>query len=168
MFEIVRNWLYRRRMRQRQIFVYDDGQKVTAIDPLVAWPQVWEHPEFDLRAEGGAATGQHVDTDDGGRQVVTEIEIDLDAQARLCVMVRDVFGVEQFDPATGRGLTRSELIQLLCRFLAYVDNLKKTRDPSPIASQHSAGTSSSDGSGETPESGPDSSSTASESTAAAG
>jgi hypothetical protein len=74
-------------------------------------------------------------------------------------MVRDVFGVAEYDPANNTGLTIAEHLALLGTFSLYVDGLKKSTDSSPTPAVNTEEPISPDSSALTTSATPDSPST---------
>lgn len=115
-------WL---RNRRRNIFRFHDGIRNRAIDPLVAWRIMWEHPECNPEVDFEPAVGL---APDGSR-----VKFDNGAQDRVLKMAREMFGLKPYSEGSP-GLTVAETIELLWSFLAYMRSLKKKPDQSPMTS----------------------------------
>jgi hypothetical protein len=117
MFHWIRNLLSRRASR-RDIFTYHDGHQARSIDPWAALLDLWTDPEHDINLVlAGSARGEP------------------EAQRQLEAMVRRVFAIPEFDPATQRGLTILELHELHARFSRYIRDLKKKLATPPTRSR---------------------------------
>lgn len=112
MFRLFRK--LRARSRDRAIFSFYDGQAERAIDPLAVWNQIWTDPDNLALSLPEAAKG------------------DVAAQHAVEGIVTRAFDLQPFDPATGRGMTKLEIHQLLDRYLAWMADLKKKLDQSPM------------------------------------
>jgi hypothetical protein len=123
-------WLKPKRL---DIYHFWDGARWRAVDPLVAWRTMWEHPLCDPDRDFGPATGY-------GPSGET-ISYDPQAQDRVLAMARDMFGVSPWTESQP-GLTINETFSLLWDFLGYMESLKKKRSPLPTTSAHSGSTSS--------------------------
>ena len=96
----------------REIFRYHDGEKDRAIDPIAAHRKLGLHNSFKLDSDPGLI--------DAG---------DLEAQARLLVAMRDVFGLKEWTEdadGTQHGATDSETVSLFVAFMEYLADLKKS------------------------------------------
>ena len=113
---------------RRDIFTYHDGHQARSIDPWAALLDLWTDAEHDINLVlAGSARGEP------------------EAQRQLEAMVRRVFAIPEFDPATQRGLTLLELHELHARFSRYIRDLKKKLATQPTQSQPTGS-----GSSETP------------------
>lgn len=122
MFGWLFGWLFR---PTRNIFRYHDGTRSRAIDPLVAWRRMWEHPTCNPEKDIEPATGL---TSDG-----TPIPFDQAAQDRVIAMARDMFDLKPFNE-NGTGLTIDETQGLLFQFMLFMNAIKKKRARSPTTS----------------------------------
>lgn len=113
------------RQRQREIFRYWDGTRHRAIDPLVAWRLMWEHPECKPQDDFATAVGQ----DSEGNPVPFSQE----ALDRVLAMARQMFDVRPYSE-TSPGLTIDETLAVLWSFMAFMRQLKKKREPLPTTS----------------------------------
>jgi hypothetical protein len=112
------NWFRQRRIEsRRRIFKFWNGRREQRIDPIVAFFGLQAHPTFNA-----AVHCKLVDVGDREASVIT-------SQA-----VRDVFGVDAYDPVTGCGLTIGEQLGLLASFFDYIDDQKKSGPTSPTSS----------------------------------
>lgn len=122
------NWLRNlvsRPSTRRDIFSYHDGARQRSIDPWAALLELWTDPEHDINLVlAGSARGEP------------------EAQRQLETMVRRVFGIPEFDPATQRGLTILELHELHARFSRYIRDLKKKLATPPTRSRPTGSESS--------------------------
>lgn len=111
-----RRWWYRR-LQRALLFSFWDGQKVRRVDGERLWRALRANKTLtDPLIEAA------VQRDDPAA-----VETYLAAAAEL-------FGVERYDPQTGRGLTDAELAQLLVRFAEWVAQKKTTPVSSPTPS----------------------------------
>lgn len=101
--------------QERGIFHFWDGTRNRNIDPLAAW-EVWRSTKLPMMEVLRAA-----DAGDG------------QAQNDVVEITRQMFGVKEYNPETGEGLTRDELNGLLATYLRFVGELKKK--PSPWQTQ---------------------------------
>ncbi len=113
------NWLRKRLLQKsRAIYRFWNGERFVCRDPMEIYRALKSHKTFDW----GVHT-QVVEWDWPVRDIV------LDA-------IREVFGVEKFDPATGKGLLEEETLRLLWDYSYYC--LKKNantngRQTQPVA-----------------------------------
>ena len=113
-----------RRRRARQIFHYSDGLASRSIDPL--------HAFFELQADPDEWTLS--DLEELGRlgevanPTPTVMATVRELTERTTDVVKRVFEVDDYDPATGRGLTIEEQLQLLGGFVAFMDGVKKKQE----------------------------------------
>lgn len=112
--------------RERELFAFSDGQSMRRVDPLVAWRKLWSHPEIDLSSELKITANPLM----SGQSVYTAAEV-YAAEDRVRELVRDVFGVRRWSEQQV-GLTEAETDDLLASFMAYIGDLKKKRNPSPM------------------------------------
>lgn len=110
--------------RHRLLFRYHDGRRWKAIDPLVAVMALQEHREY--RGDVHPKLIEQGDPE--------AIQITLRA-------VKEVFAVEDYQPASRRGLTLGEQLHLLYTFSRYLELLKKSTVPWPIAPRSTESTS---------------------------
>ena len=113
MFGLLHRWRNWRDKRQRQIFSYWDGSRQRSADPLEVARALDYHPKFSAKL--------HIPLIESG---------DDDALQITLGAVRDVFGVPAWSEKTP-GLTQQETIDLLDRFVTYLDDLKKNIKHSP-------------------------------------
>lgn len=111
---------------RRDIFEFYDGSQKRRVDPLVILDSLQDH-EFD------------VDTD-----LEKAISGDVEANRRLVSMVRDVFGIKQYEDG---GLTHLECSDnVFEKYMTFIHELKKKRNvlpmpPEPTVSESSETTS---------------------------
>lgn len=98
-------------LREREIFVYFDGQSHRRGDPIAIYRGLKDDPQFNLDVHPGEA-------EDG----------DLEAIGIMAGAVRRVFGVKAIDEG---GLTEMECADLLRSYLDYTGSLKKNSDTPP-------------------------------------
>jgi len=111
---------------QRQIYTYWDGHTWRRADPMDIWIQLQEHPEYNAEV--------HAPLVDAG---------DTEAIQVTCEAVRDVFGVADYDPEGGTGLTLGEQIGLLTDYYLYLEEQKKTAASWRTSPSSTAGSTSS-------------------------
>jgi len=151
MFRWLRNLVSRRRTApRRDIFVFRDGTQDRRLDPWNAWIKLWTDPDCDFKT-----------------QMPLCAQGDPEASRAIEALTRRVFGVQEFDPATGSGMTLLELHDLLGRFSIYIRDLKKKLGILPTPSRPTGSGSSETPPDSTTRPASDSSSTASEPTCAA-
>lgn len=121
------------RQRQRAIYRYWDGQRTRAIDPLIAWRKMWEHPTCRPQDDFGPATGMNADG--------TATPFEQEALDRVLSMAREMFDLRQFSE-TSPGLTIDETLSVLWTFIAFMNALKKKRAPLPTTSPPTESSSS--------------------------
>ena len=116
MFRFLINWFLRRRARKaRDLFAFFDGTRRRKIDPFAVQSGLELHPEFRY-------------------ELLDFVEVgDADSTAITLRAICDVFGVEQWNPATESGLTQPELLQLFMQFDTYCAGLKKKYNFGPIS-----------------------------------
>jgi hypothetical protein len=119
MFGFIRRWLWNRR---RSIFRFYDGERVRAADPIAVAMALRDHPEFTERHLFDAAKGDEL------------------ALAVVAKTAQTVFRVNSLS-GSGRGLTISELLELMLAFDAYCLTLKKSTDTSPTSPPSTESTS---------------------------
>lgn len=109
------NWLHRcLRNRHRAIFQFWDGRRLRAVDPLVAFRTLQEHPDFEMERD---LTGH-----DAGQADSTQ----------ACLQAtRAAFGVTVFDGT--RGLTEAETLDLLGTFGNWMQTVKKNISGPPTS-----------------------------------
>lgn len=122
----------------REIFRYSDGErpgeKNRAIDPIAAHRKLGMHNSFNLTSDPAL-----VDADD------------LEAQGRLIVAMRDIFGLKEWTEdadGTQHGATESETVQLFVDFMVYLVGLKKSTSQTLTSPSVTALTSPADASQE--------------------
>lgn len=98
---------------QRDIFAFWDGSQSRRVDPLPVWYRLWQTDDIDTLMQRAGNN-------------------ELEAAADIVRLTRELFGVTDYDPATGGGLTELETQKLLMDFLLYCDELKKKHGPLPI------------------------------------
>jgi hypothetical protein len=105
--------------RRRALFRYWDGAKWRAADPLLILRGIAEHPKLTvehlnlLSAPGGIPQ-----------------EMALEAFDTVIGAARDIFGIKEWNESQ-RGLTQAETRDLLSRFMAFVNSLKKSGSDTP-------------------------------------
>lgn len=167
MFIFTVNWLaglFSRR-NDRLLFGYWDGSQQRRIDPLVAWRGIHNHPDCNWVADMRMAANPLL-KDGSSFYPVEEVRA---AEDRLLALIRDVFGVREWQEDQP-GLTIDETNELLGNFIQYVADLKKKRNPSPTPPAPSESTvppDSVDSAVSPPSNWPDCSSTETASSAAA-
>lgn len=126
MFQRLRNYFLKRKCaRARGLFEYFDGQTMRRVDPLQVHIELQMHESFteddlQLLSEGNAeATNTCIRT------------------------VCDVFGVKQWSPEKGTGLTGMECLAILEGYMTYCEGVKKNSvlgltSPPPTAQESSA------------------------------
>jgi len=114
-----------RRLRQRGLFRFWDGARWRYADPFKAWREICNHEKLNLEDMAEAI--------DKGDEPETSIALEVVCQ---------VFGVERWSQQTHRGLTDSELLNLLGDFQEFLEALKKNGNPGPISSPPTASESS--------------------------
>lgn len=118
MFNWFRAWRRRRQeQKTRAIFEYWDGRNFRKLDPWKAHRDIQADPDFNMEA--------HIELACMG----SEPEV---SNCIKCVC--KVFGVERYDPKTGRGLTDGELLDLIAELLDYLEALQKKTRPGPTLS----------------------------------
>lgn len=109
----------------RKLFQFFDGRRYVRIDPWPAYRQLYNDDEF--------VPSQMM-------QAVQELEEpELSKCVRCC---RRAFGMEAFDPQTGRGLTVQETLAVLGDFMEWIEELAKKNGGLPILSLPTASTAS--------------------------
>lgn len=124
------------RARRRAIFRFYDGSRDRAIDPLVAWRTMWEHPTCNPNTDFEPAVGIAPDG--------SSTKYDPAAQDRVLDMARQMFGVKAYSE-DNPGLTIEETFALLWRFMNYMNTLKKKPAVLPTPSEPSESGSSNPG-----------------------
>lgn len=111
------NRLFRRRLRT-DLFVYHNGRRRRAIDPLKAIIVMEEsYPQIAMLREDCHAADRN----------------DSPAMLRLVAAAKAMFSTHEYDPDTGRGLTLSQHLALLTQFLSYLGEIKKKHETSPTS-----------------------------------
>lgn len=99
----------------RKLFKYSNGLRIVHGDPFLLWRKMCSHPvnlqELLPALESGAEP---------------------DATKAIDALV-EVFGLVKLDPATGKGLTDWEVVEVLDSFNQYLASLKKNGDPGPTS-----------------------------------
>lgn len=113
MFAMFRRW---RDDKHRRIYKFWDGSRTRRADPVDIFFRLQAHPVFNAAV--------HCKLCDEGDREATVI---------TGAAVREVFGVDGYDPQTGRGLTLGEQLGLLLDFYAYIDTQKKSINSSPTS-----------------------------------
>jgi hypothetical protein len=126
----VLGWFRRRRCN---IFRFHDGIRNRAIDPLVAWRAMWEHPTCNPNSDFEPAVGIAPDG--------SPSKYDPAAQDRVLDMAREMFALRAYSEDSP-GLTIEETFNLLWSFMNYMNALKKKPAVSPTPSAASASGSS--------------------------
>jgi len=111
----------RRRLGQRGLFRYHDGQRTRWGDPFLLWRALINHEKLDL-----ASMGELADT---GQEPATTIVVE------ACC---EVFGVKRWSDATQAGLTDWEVLDLLDQLDKYLQGLKKNSNRTLISSEPTA------------------------------
>jgi len=115
MWGLFKRWADRRRERQRALFVFYDGTQERRADPARVWRALINHAEMNFE--------DHMPLADQGHE--PEVSIVLKA-------IREVFEVSAWDNRTLTGLTDWETLDLIRQFDEYLDELKKSTDPSQM------------------------------------
>jgi hypothetical protein len=110
-----------RRLRQRGLFRFWDGRRWRYADPFKCWREINNHEKLNMESMA--------DDIDAGNEPETSIALNA---------VCEVFGVERWSDKTRRGLTDSELLNLLADFQEFLELLKKSGSPGPTSSEVSA------------------------------
>lgn len=110
-----RQWAQRRRLRQRALFSFHDGQRTRYVDPAEAWRKLLNHPTMDF--------GVMVPLAQQGKEPETAIVL-----GALC----EIFSVHLWDESTQSGMTTWEILNLIRQFDEYLVGLKKSTDPSQM------------------------------------
>ena len=119
------NWLHNRsREQSRAIFRFWDGKRTRSVDPMKVWCLLLDDPAYLM--------DKHNVLIDAG---------DLEAQGIAIAAVRRAFGVTAYEQGKG-GLTHTETLSLLLAFFLYLEELKKSTDPTPISPPPTASASS--------------------------
>lgn len=108
---------------ERDIFKFWDGSESRLIDPLPVWYRLWQTEDIDTLMNRAANN-------------------EMEAAADLVRVARDLFGLADYDPNTGAGLTELEVQRVFMQFLQYCDELKKKHGPLPMPWQKLAPKSS--------------------------
>lgn len=107
MFRLLFGWLSQRLwQKRRQIFRFNDGSRVRAVDPIAIAVALKEHKEFLPRHLTGAVNG------------------DPESRKKVADAACDVFGVVPFD-GLKTGLTVAERIELMLAFDLWMLTVKK-------------------------------------------
>lgn len=108
-------WLTKSRKPKtdRDIFEFFDGEKDRQIDPLEVWYALWANEDIDSLLPRAANN-------------------EMEAVEELMELTRKTFSIKKYDPATGTGLTVSEVQKLLAKYFTYCNLLKKKLGPLPI------------------------------------
>jgi len=103
---------------ERKIFTFDDGTKEKAVDPLATLIALMSQDGVDIKADLALLQ-------DG----------DIPALSRVLSVARTVFSVEPYREVDGvqTGLLDFEVIELLKRFMSYMDELQKKTQSSPTS-----------------------------------
>lgn len=112
----------------RLLFHYWDGEKRRAVDPLTAWRALWTH---DADFASTVLVARNPQKSDGSPFYA--IEDVYEAEDKLWNIIRDVFQVREWKESQP-GLTIDETDKLLASFMAFMDEVKKKRSPSPMPS----------------------------------
>lgn len=96
------------KLRARPIFRYFDGSAWRSIDPMRAFRAIKSHPTYNAET--------HPVLIDMG---------DFDALDCMLGCAREVFGVQEFNEQTGKGLTQVETVNLMVRFNQFLGLVKK-------------------------------------------
>src|SRR5690606_29518923 len=112
------NFLFpsRRAAKRRNIFRYFDGVRQRAIDPVAVAIAFEEHPTFSME--------RHVPLALAGDPESIRITVDA---------ARQVFSIPAWSERQ-RGLTSIETIDLVGKYVAYMESLKKSTSDSPTSS----------------------------------
>lgn len=109
---LLHGWRARRRLAQRGLFRYHDGQRIRWGDPFALWRGLVNHPEMNLETMAPLV--------DEGQEPETSIVLNATAE---------VFGVQRWDSQAGAGLTDWEILGLLTALQEYLAALKKNTSP---------------------------------------
>ncbi|MCP4539917.1 MAG: hypothetical protein GY832_22485 [Chloroflexi bacterium] len=108
MFAWIKSWRERRRLKGRGLFCFHDGQRYRYVDPLRMWREIECHEKFNLKTMPELVEKRE------------EPESSI-FYAAMC----EVFGVEQFDDSTSRGMTNEEVMALLANLADFLGAVKK-------------------------------------------
>lgn len=114
-------WRLRRQARRRQIFRFWDGERIRGIDPLAVIRGLAEHPTFDASVHPVEARCHDYSIANRAYKIIADA-------------VSDVFGVQSYDGATGKGLLEAERATLYAEFQEYISALKKNGEPNQTIS----------------------------------
>jgi hypothetical protein len=111
--------------RERFLYRYWNGEKEVAADPLVLFKQYAE-----------------IQGDLAGSIVVARSAMKDSRQEhdKAVLLVRKLFSILPFDPATGKGLTETESLDVMDHFLDFLDNVKKNSSPTPTSATETSET----------------------------
>lgn len=116
------------RRRRREIFVYGDGARRRRADPLEVEKVL--DAGGDWHALLDAAVGPDVPDGFAPPEMLRGLEGKRrEATEELIGLSRRAFGLAEFDPETGRGLTGFEALGVLTSFVDYVAGLAAAADP---------------------------------------
>ncbi len=109
-------WIRRRRLARRELLRFWDGAAWRYCDPFLVWRALKHHDTVNLDTHWAAS-------EDGDEPETTE----------LITAVATAFGVGRFNGESG--LTDWELLDLLSKFVDYIEKIKKKRSPSLTSSE---------------------------------
>lgn len=107
-FDLVTAIFRRRRQRRMDLLRYWDGTGWRYGDPFLLYRKLWSHPELNIEAQAPLV--------DAGQEPETTIFV---------TALAEIFGVERWDPDTGRGLTDWEVLDCFQQLNEYMVALKK-------------------------------------------
>lgn len=116
MFQWLRRWREAKRLAQRRLFRFWDGQQWRYVDPYATYRKLVYHPTINLEAIGPLA--------EAGREPEA---------TQLIQVISEGFGIPRWDPDTRRGMTDQELLTVLYQFWDAIEALKKNGSPGPTS-----------------------------------
>tara|TARA_Y100000310_G_scaffold199050_1_gene199031 strand:- start:3008 stop:3460 length:453 start_codon:yes stop_codon:yes gene_type:complete len=121
-------WKRRRRLNQRELLRFHDGEKIRRVDPFAVWRVIDSHPDWDPEIQGPKV--------DAWQEPETSVVVGIFSKA---------FGVKQFDPETNTGLSDREIIGIWLLLNEFISAVKKNSSrgqasPQPTDSASSSST----------------------------
>lgn len=109
MFARLRQW---RLWRKGFLFRYFDGRSIRYVDPRPIYRQIVYHP-------------------DRITELLDAVERDSEPETTQFIdALADIFQVVRYDPATGKGLTDRQVVELFVAFCQFCADVKKKVNPS--------------------------------------
>jgi hypothetical protein len=115
MFGLLTWWRNLRARRRRNLFEFFDGRRFVKRDPWPIYRQLYNDETFVIGK----------DKDDPADMLVPALNLDEPEFSKCVACGHRALGTKPYDPATGAGLTETEVVATVEEFLAWCDDLLK-------------------------------------------